>query len=146
MPRTPDLKKARLPPLVQAKTLSLLGVFDGRARELLASADAISEGQARDEARDGTGELGRVWYGSTSILLHLDNLSTDQRQTTRAALEHDLHFRARVLRFVAREASLRAPCTLGVLTCEVRFANDPGGLRIDVDVQAPLIEGRRRAK
>lgn len=133
----PHLRKAR-PPLVQARTASLLRAVDGRVRELLATADAVSEGQARDE------EAGRFWYGSTSILLHLDNLSTAQRLTARAVLERDVHLRARLLRFAGREASLRAPGGLGPMTCEVRFADDPGGLRIDVDVQAPLIGGRRR--
>jgi hypothetical protein len=133
----PHLKKAR-PPLVQVRAASLLRAVDGRVRELLAAADVVSEGQARDE------ESGRFWYGSTSILLHLDSLSTAQRSTTRAALEHDVHLRARLLRFAGREASLRAPSSLGPMTYEVRFADDPDGLRIDVDVQAPLIEGRRR--
>jgi hypothetical protein len=32
---------------------------------------------------------------------------------------------------------------LGRTVCEVTFSEDPRGLRIDVDVQAPLIERRR---
>ena len=42
-----------------------------------------------------------------------------------------------------REAQSRAPGMLGRTVCEVRFSEEVGGLRIDVDVQAPLIERRR---
>ncbi len=135
----PGVRKAQ-PPLVQTKTAALMRAFDGRVRELLEAGDVVSEGQARDE------DSGRFWYGSTSILLHLPNLSTEERQTVNTAFGRDVHLRARLLRFARREASLRAPGGLGLMTCEVRFADDPGGLRIDVDVQAPLIERRRRQR
>jgi hypothetical protein len=32
---------------------------------------------------------------------------------------------------------------LGRTVCELHFSDDPKGLRIDVDVQAPLIERRK---
>jgi len=45
-----------------------------------------------------------------------------------------------------REASLRAPARLGRLTGEIRVKFDGGAVRIDVDVQAPLIDGRARLR
>jgi hypothetical protein len=56
----------------------------------------------------------------------------------------DVHFRLRALRMAHREASLRAPSRLGRLTGEIRVAFRGGAVRIDVDVQAPLIEARAR--
>ena len=50
--------------------------------------------------------------------------------------------RVRALRAAHREAASRAPGRLGRLSCEVRITADPRGVRIDVDVQAPLIERR----
>ncbi len=38
------------------------------------------------------------------------------------------------------EAAARAPSSLGRSACELRVSTDPRGVRIDVDVQAPLIE------
>ena len=111
---------------------------EGRWRALFAEADAISEGATRDE--DGE----RVWYGSTSLILGLPvETSLEEREQILAIARKDVHVHVHVLRCAHREAQSRAPAMLGRLTCEVQFEDDPRGLRIDVDVQAPLIERRR---
>jgi hypothetical protein len=129
----PGLAKTRGLPLVVERTASLVRATDARWRELFASADAVSEGGARSE------ESGRVWYGSTSMIL-LAPPGDSARLTALAA--RDVHVRLRAMREARREACLRAPAPLGRVTCEIRFAPDDRGVRIDVDVQAPLIEGR----
>jgi hypothetical protein len=97
------------------------------------TADIVSEGSARTEAQ------GRVWYGSTSLILAA---SAGDAPFFAAVGARDIHVRLRALRAALREASSRAPGRLGRLSCEVRVSADPGGVRIDVDVQAPLIERR----
>jgi hypothetical protein len=107
---------------------------DALWREAFDAADAISEGAARTEAR------GQVWYGSTSLILHLDAKTQEERAFLTEVAARDLHVRTRALRVAIREATVRAGVRLGRSQCEVRFAVDPGGVRIDVDVQAPFIE------
>jgi hypothetical protein len=84
---------------------------------------------------------GFVWYGSTSMVMAL---RADDDPQLADVLGMDLHTRARAVRIAAREARVRSPKPLGPVSCEVRVRAVDGGLRIDVDVQAPLIEGRRR--
>ena len=97
-------------------------------------ADAVSEGATRAETR------GNVWYGSTSLILRLEAGTVEERAFLAAVAERDLHVRTRALRVAVREATVRAGTRLGRSQCEIRFAVDPEGVRIDVDVQAPLIE------
>ena len=94
-------------------------------------ADTVSEGGIRDEAH------GRVWYGSTSIILEA---RPDEAPLLLALAARDVHVRLRAIRAARREACSRAPSRLGRITCEVRFFPDSRGVRVDVDVQAPLIE------
>jgi hypothetical protein len=101
------------------------------------SADIVSEGRVRDEAQ------GRVWYGSTSLILPADPPDV---AFFAAVAERDVHVRVRALRAAHREAGSRAPGRLGRLSCEVRITADPRGVRIDVDVQAPLIERRAASR
>ncbi len=103
------------------------------------AADAVSEGAARAEAR------GNVWYGSTSLILRFEAKTDEERAFLVAVAARDLHIRTRALRVAVREAAVRAGSRLGRSQCEVRFAVDPGGMRIDVDVQAPFIERSRAA-
>ena len=100
-------------------------------------ADVVSEGGVRTEAE------GRVWYGSTSLILGAD---ASDGPFFAAVADRDVHVRVRAIRAAHREASTRAPGRLGRLSCEVRIAPDPCGVRIDVDVQAPLIERRMTAR
>ncbi|HEY2511359.1 MAG TPA: hypothetical protein VGI39_10905 [Polyangiaceae bacterium] len=113
--------------------------IDARWREAFDTADAVSEGAACAESK------GRVWYGSTSLILHLEATSTEERAFLAAVAERDLHVRTRALRVAVREAQVRAGAPLGRSQCEMRFVVDPEGVRIDVDLQAPLIEGSKTA-
>jgi hypothetical protein len=139
----PGLAKAGELPLVRSRPTVLVRAEDPRWRELFLRADIVSEGSVRSETRDG--RVTRCWYGSTSLILP----TGDGAEAELAALvaSCDLHIRLRALRTAHREACLRAPGRLGKFSCEIRVAPEPRGVRIDVDVQAPLIEGRvRRAK
>jgi hypothetical protein len=111
---------------------------EGRWHDLFALADAMSEGGVKEE------QSGRVWYGTTSLILGLPvETPVEERAFLRALAEKDVHVHLHALRCATREAQSRAPGMLGRTVCEVRFSEDPRGLRIDVDVQAPLIERRR---
>jgi hypothetical protein len=133
----PSLAKARKPALAERATF--VRTTEGRWRDLFASADAISEGAVKDE-RDGA----RVWYGTTSLILVLPvETSLEDRAYLRSVAEKDVHVHVHALRCAHREAQSRAPGMLGRVACELAFRDDPRGLRIDVDVQAPLIERRK---
>jgi hypothetical protein len=134
------LAKARAPELVErAVPGRFVRTSEGRWRELFEAADVMSEGAAREEVN---GE--RVWYGSTSLILTLPTgTPDDDRSFLLAIAQKDVHVHVHALRCAHREAQSRAPGMLGRVTCEIHFRDDPVGLRIDVDVQAPLIERRR---
>jgi hypothetical protein len=132
--------KARAPSLVE-RARGFVRTSEGRWRELFESADVVSEGAARDEGGQ------RVWYGSTSLILTLPTgTPEDDRRFFLAIAKKDVHVHVHALRCAHREAQSRAPAMLGRVVCEVDFRDDPRGLRIDVDVQAPLIERRRATR
>jgi hypothetical protein len=133
----PGLAKARGLPLVLAHSTTLLSAPDPAWRQLMDRADIVSEGCARDE----TG--GRMWYGSTSMILAVPGHAPAMLATLAG---RDVHVRLRAVRTAHREASLRAPGRLGRFACEIQFSADVRGVRIDVDVQAPLIERRARPR
>lgn len=136
----PSLAKARAPALLERRG-SFVRTSEGRWRDLFAGADAMSEGAVRDESGS------RVWYGSTSLILTLPTgIPEEDRAALRVLAEKDVHVHVHALRCAHREAQSRAPGQLGRTVCEVTFRDDPRGLRIDVDVQAPLIERRRVAR
>lgn len=135
--RGPSLKKARAPELVE-RAGPFIRTTEGRWRDLFTEADAMSEGGVKDE------KGGRVWYGSTSLILGLPvETPVEERAFLLALAEKDVHVHVHALRCATREAQSRAPGMLGRTVCELHFSDDPKGLRIDVDVQAPLIERRR---
>jgi hypothetical protein len=103
-------------------------------RALFDRADVVSEGDAREEPE------GRVWYGSTSLILPLE-AGVDAAVVAEVAARN-AHVRLRAVRAAHREASLRAPGRLGRFMCEIHVTASSEGVRIDVDVQAPLIERR----
>jgi hypothetical protein len=111
----------------------LVRASDARWRQLFQRADVVSEGSVRVETH------GRTWYGSTSLILAAGGADAS---FLAALAERDVHVRVRAMRTAHREACLRAPARLGRFVCEIRVATDPRGVRIDVDVQAPLIEKR----
>jgi hypothetical protein len=101
----------------------------------------MSEGGVRDEP------AGRVWYGSTSLILGLPvETPGEERAFLLALAGKDMHVHVHALRCATREAQSRAPGMLGRTVCELHFSDDPKGLRIDVDVQAPLIERRQATR
>jgi hypothetical protein len=125
--------------LVDTRTRALARTHDPSWRELFDRADSVSEGALKAENQ------GQVWYGSTSLILPLDEtISPGTRAFFAAVAAQDPHVRLRAVRTACREASLRAPAPLGCFTCEIRVEGDSRGVRIDVDVQAPLIGGRAR--
>jgi len=132
------LAKARSLPLLVARRGLHLRSADPPWRELFERADVVSEGRVSAELH------GRVWYGSTSMILRPPD-ETDPRLLAQVA-DRNVHVRLRAVRTALREASLRAPGRLGRLMCELRISVDPGGVRIDVDVQAPLIERRASSR
>lgn len=109
-----------------------------RWKELLDTADVMSEGGERED--DG----GPAWFGSTSLIVAVDATSDEERRFMASVAVRDPHVRLRAIRIARREASSRASAPLGRATCEVRASADPRGVRIDVDLQAPLIVGARR--
>ncbi len=141
----PSIAKARPLPPVVARETTLLAATEPAWRALFERADTVSEGSVRTE------EAGRIWYGSTSLILALprSEAEADRETELRTAAEvarRDVHIRLRAVRVAHREASVRAPGRLGRLTCEIVVSVDGGGVRIDVDVQAPLIERRARTR
>ncbi|WP_394849386.1 hypothetical protein LZC95_18310 [Pendulispora brunnea] len=107
---------------------------------MLTSADVISEGAARVE-NDGA-----VWYGSTSLIVTVPFEKSEERALFAEVAARDPHVRVRALRIAKREAAIRAAAPLGRASCELRIEPDERGLRIDIDIQAPLIEERRRGR
>jgi hypothetical protein len=133
----PGLAKARAVPLVLVRRPVLVRSSDSRLRELFARADIVSEGGVRQEPG------GRFWYGSTSLILQAGDRDSEWLAAIAA---RDLHVRLRALRAAQREACLRAPGRLGRFVCEIRILADVRGVRVDVDVQAPLIEVRATSR
>lgn len=109
----PGLAKTRGRPLLETRRKLVVRTFETTWRELFAKADVVSEGSVRDEPD------GRVWYGSTSLIL---NASEEAAAMLVLLAARDVHFRLRALRMAHREASLRAPSRLGRLTGEIRVA------------------------
>ena len=126
-----------MPDLVE-RSGPFIRTTEGRWRDLFQEADAMSEGGVKDERGE------RVWYGTTSLILGLPvETPVEERAFLLALARKDVHVHVHALRCAHREAQSRAPGMLGRTVCEVTFSEDPRGLRIDVDVQAPLIERRR---
>ena len=138
----PGLAKSRGLPLVRSRSATVVSAPDARWRKLFDEADIVSEGSVRQE------KTGRVWYGTTSLILHVSpgDASGHEPSFLAALVGHDLHVRLRAVRTAHREACSRAPSRLGRFTCEILVEPDARGVRIDVDVQAPLIEGSARKK
>jgi hypothetical protein len=130
----PGIVKARPQAVVVTQPMVVVRASVAQWRDLFERADVISEGSARDEPQ------GRFWYGTTSLILPT---APADAAFYAAVADRDVHVRVRALRAAHREASSRAPGRLGRLSCEVRVTPDPSGVRIDVDVQAPLIERRK---
>jgi len=103
------LAKTRGERLLRTRHISFVRTSDGRFRDLLDSADVISEGAARAE---GTGP---VWYGSTSLIVAVPFEGLEERALFAEVAARDPHVRVRAIRIAKREASIRASAPLGVL-------------------------------
>src|ERR1700722_14231782 len=123
MTTRPGLVKGRRPPLVDVSSAPRARTNDALWRDAFETADAVSEGAARPEAR------GNVWYGSTSLILRIAAQNDAERAFLAAVAERDVHVRTRALRVAVREATVRAGARLGRSQCEMRFAVDAGRVR-----------------
>lgn len=137
-PQGPGLRKARTPEPIEERAVRYFRAFAPDVRRRIEEADAVSEGAIRDERE------GPTWFGTTSLMVGLGGVPLELHPTFHVLLTRDLHARARIVRLAHREASFRAPGPLGRLQCDVRFQATSGAVRIDVDVQAPLI-GKRKS-
>ena len=81
--------------------------------------------------------------GTTSLIVAFPETTEDERRFYAELASRDPHARLRAVRIAKREAASRAPGPLGRAACEIKTSVDPKGVRIDVDVQAPLIVERR---
>ncbi|MGA2449000.1 MAG: hypothetical protein ABTD50_10020 [Polyangiaceae bacterium] len=126
----PGLAKAGALPPVLSRSTTKLAVPDSHWRSLFEQADIVSEGGVRQEGGEP------VWYGTTSLIL--PTLGETARLAVLAL--YDIHARTRALRAARREACSRAPGCLGRFACEIHFSGDRRGVRIDVDVRAPLVD------
>lgn len=137
--RGPGLARCRPRGPVSFQWAPLVRGSDPGWRALFDGADSVSEGSVVKEAG------GPVWYGSTSVILAAPAGTPETERTLLAGVAaKDLHVRLRAVRLARREAQLRAPSSLGRSSCEIRVVSEERGVRIDVDIQAPLIEGLRR--
>ncbi|MEO9143424.1 MAG: hypothetical protein ABI332_14195, partial [Polyangiaceae bacterium] len=123
---------------VHYRTTTLVRGSVARFKELVEGADVVSEGAVGEDIE------GAAWFGSTSLVLLFPGADAAERAFLASWVLRDPHVRLRAVRVARREASLRAPSALGRATCELKASPDPRGVRIDVDVQAPLIVRARR--
>jgi hypothetical protein len=138
-PAKPGLARGKSRGPVSLRWTPLVRGSDPEWRILFDAADAVSEGSVKGDAGS------KVWYGSTSLILVLaEDTTPEHRALLVGVAAKDLHVRLRAVRLAQREAQLRAPSTLGRCACEIRVGSEARGVRIDVDIQAPLIEGSRR--
>lgn len=136
--KSPGLVKAQGEPFFSRRTLQLVKSSDYRFRQLFENADVVSEGKTRDEPD------GATYYGSTSILLPFVSrggaVPDDQAEQLLGLLSIDPHARIRAVRIACLEAQVRAHAPIGRVRTELFVRSDTRGLRIDVEVEAPVYE------
>ena len=132
----PGLARASVLPFYVTKTL--YRGQDARWSEAFATADLVSEGAVKMPSASQSQKTGTAstYFGSTSILLQVP--ARERARTAHLAREC-VHVRLRAVRLARREAEVRSNGQLGVSRCEVKIMEDPNGLRIDVDLEAPLL-------
>jgi hypothetical protein len=142
--RGPGLAKTRRQPLLRRRLVELWESSDYRWRELFEAADVVSEGATRKEPE------GTNYYGSTSVILpcvSCGGIVPDQHSPRLVrALNADPHARLRAVRIAYLEAQLRAQQPIGQLSADLRFQLDPRGVRIDVEVEAPVLAEVRASR
>jgi len=134
--RGPGIAKTRGLPLVRHRFVELWQSADYRWRELFETADVMSEGETRDEPS------GRVYYGSTSVLLSLKSSAVSKAELSaiERMLSVDPHARLRAVRIATLEAQLRSGGPLGRLRAELFVRRDKRGVRLDIEVEAPVLD------
>ena len=132
MPQRPGLAKVKSAPLVRRRRADLVAPLEGRWREIIETADVVSEGKPRDEG----GTL--FYYGSTSILLRAGELVDEDLEELAAILRHDPHTRVRAIRVARREAATRASAPLGSMRAEILVRATSDGVLVTVDVVARM--------
>lgn len=141
--KRPGLAKTRAEPLVSRRSLPLVKSCDYRFRELFENADVISEGKTREDGGVGT------YYGSTSILLPLRSqggfVPDGEAEQVLAILGTDPHARVRAVRIACLEAQVRAGEPIGQVRAELAVHLDTRGLRVHVEVEAPVFARGREA-
>ncbi len=132
----PGLARAGTLPFYVQKTL--YRGQDARWSEAFAKADLVSEGAVSKStaSHDPNGATASTYFGSTSILLQIP--PREQARAVHLAREC-VHVRLRAIRLARREAEVRSSGPLGVSRCFMKIVEDPCGLRIDVDLEAPLL-------
>ncbi|MGE0327937.1 MAG: hypothetical protein AB7K71_31085 [Polyangiaceae bacterium] len=109
-------------------------------RDLFEHADVMSEGATRTDPGPAT------YFGTTSILLpsveHGGRLSQSEIEICRPLAARDVHARVRAIRIACREAEVRAGVPLRRIRAELTAVEDARGLRLDVEIEAPLAGSR----
>lgn len=140
----PGLVKTRGIPHPSKRTFELWLCPDYWWRDLFEHADVMSEGATRVDQRPPT------YFGTTSILLpskaHGGRLTEAEVEICRPLAAKDLHARVRAIRIACREAEVRAGAPLGRIRAELSAVPDPRGLRLDVEIEAPLAERKGMRK
>lgn len=131
--RGPGLAKTQGERALQYRAALLVRGPIAHWAKLIETADVVSEGAMKDDGDIPT------WYGSTSLVLMLHEHDVKNREFLASIVTRDPHVRLRAMRIAVREASSRAPAPLGRALCDMRAVEDRRGVRIDVDLQAPLI-------
>lgn len=130
----PGLKKTHALPLLSMRKVELWQSSDYRFRELFESADVMSEGATRGEPD------GRMYYGSTSILLPFSSrgglVPDDQAEQVARVLSRDPHARLRATRIARLEAQVRSAAPIGRVRAELRVSLAAQGIQVSVEVEA----------
>ncbi len=116
------------------RNVRLRQASDYRVRQMFEQADVMSEGASQPD------RTGRVYYGTTSIVLPLESagghIPDDQLEAVFDVLRRNPHARVRAIRIACREAQVRCPQPLGQLRAELLFSRSRLGVKIDIDVEA----------
>jgi hypothetical protein len=134
----PGPRKVKRSPVGERRTCQLLQSVDYGWRELFEKADVVSEGAIREDPE------GPVYYGSTSLLLALPlrvgGIVDLAREQVLRLITIDPHARLRAVRIACLEAQLRARRSIGSVRAELAVRPDVRGVRIDIDVEAPVVQ------
>ena len=133
----PGLAKVRGIPVHGTRRLELVALAPPRTLEWIRNADVISEGAERDERGD------RTYYGSSSLILAVDDVGSSDLVSMVRALAADPHVRLHALRVARAEATSRATGAVGTMRADISLHPTPGGLEIVVDVSARVARAAR---